>query len=587
MSYDLPTQNSSATSGVRTTQATDQAGNGPQNDLLYKLLAERKVAREFQLRKHPDWLENYELYRNKVRTNRLTQRQPVNIPLMKETVKTLLSKIDDPPNVDWKEKSGDEMKQIIYQQVWNERFRKDKFEWKDMLDKKNVLIYGLSTKMLNLCDDGVDVSVLDCYDVVYDPMMDPTDIETARFIIRQNLFRPLRDIMADERYSEEGKEALKTYVYTTSGLIQSGATQKEYQEKMQRLRSMGVKSVDFPTFAAGDVMVNLCEHYTNIWDIDKQKFVRRVVVYANDSITLLNETLDNLTGVDCWPFVLWSEDLEASDVYPDSVADMVRVPNKVINVWFSQQAENRTLQNFQMHWYDATDGNYKPQTYTPGPGVMLPAPGDPNKTIMPVNINGLDETFNAINFLTAIVERGTGATAIEKGSPEQGTQTLGEIQILQGSANERATSMAKFYRGSWYELACKWDKMMQANPPRKMKLYKTGPSGKVYEKVVYPSDWKSQAGYEPVVSSTSEQEAEQTKTLQKFLFVMQQFPNNSALRKVAQKRELESLDLTPDELKQIQDAETQMEQQAIAQSQIQPTPQPTAVNTMPTLAPAQ
>ena len=50
---------------------------------------------------------------------------------------------------------------------------------------------------------------------------------------------------------------------------------------------------------------------------------------------------------------------------------------------------------------------------------MLPAPGDPNKTIMPVDVQGLDETLNAINFLTSIAERASGATAIEKGQGEQ------------------------------------------------------------------------------------------------------------------------------------------------------------------------
>ena len=103
-----------------------------------KLINERKIARDFQERRHIDWNDNYELYRNKVRTNRLTQRQAVNIPLMKETVKTLLSKIDDPPNVDWKELSGDEMKELVYQEVWNDQFKRKKFEWIDVVDKKNV-----------------------------------------------------------------------------------------------------------------------------------------------------------------------------------------------------------------------------------------------------------------------------------------------------------------------------------------------------------------------------------------------------------------------------------------------------------------
>jgi len=108
------------------------------SDLMVKLSDEKKSGFDIQERKHNDWTENYELYRNKVKTNRLTQRQAVNIPLMKETVKTLLSKIDDAPNVDWKELTGDEQKELIYQEIWNQNGKDGNLELIDILDKKNV-----------------------------------------------------------------------------------------------------------------------------------------------------------------------------------------------------------------------------------------------------------------------------------------------------------------------------------------------------------------------------------------------------------------------------------------------------------------
>lgn len=541
------------------------------SDKMLKLKREAKAARDHQEHRHPDWNDNFELYRNKVRTNRLTQRQAVNIPLMKETVKTILSKIDDPPNVDWKEKSSDELKELIFQEMWNQAYRDQKLEWLDVLDKKNVLLYGLSTKFLNPDDYGVCISVLDVFDIVFDPLMNPMDIESARFVIRQNIFKNLREILADERYSEEGKDALKIWAETPSALIQSAQNKEEWEKKMERAKAMGVDHKDFATFSGGDVLVNLSEHYTLVWE--GGRFVRHVITYADSWCELLDDTLVNLTGVEELPFVLWFEDPETNDIYPDGVADLVRTPNKVVNVWYSQLIESRTLQNFGMHWYDATVQNYTPQTYEPGPGRMLPAPGKPSDVIMPVEINGLDETLTAIDYITSIVERGSGAVAIDKGVAEQGTQTLGEVQILVGKAMERSVSMQKFYRGSWYELATKWANLMHANPPQKMKLYRTGTSGKMYGKKVTPSDWKSEAGYEPIVSSTSEQEANNVKTVQKFAAVGAQFPNNKELRKISQRRQLELLDLTPDELKRVQDAQDEadaLEEKMQMQQQAQP-----------------
>lgn len=528
---------------------------------MQKLKRERDSAREHQERRHEDWNETYELYRNKVRTNRLTQRQSVNLPLMKETVKTILSKIDDPPQVDWKERSSDEMKEIIFQEIWNEQYKKQKLDWVDILDKKNVLLYGISAKFLNPQKDGIAIDVLDIYDVVFDPLMDPLDIETARFIVRQNIFKSLREILADPRYSDKGKNQLKIWAESPEGMLQSGENKEEFEKKMERALAMGVDHKDFPHFAGGDFIVSLSEHYTLEWNIATKAFERRVVVYADGWCELMDKTLKELTGIDDWPFVVWYEDPETNDIYPDGIGDLVRTPNKVLNVWYSQLIENRTLSNFRMHWYDATNEGYTPQTYEPGPGRMLPAPGNPKDTIQPVEISGLDESLTAIDFLTTIIERGSGAVAIEKGVGEEGSQTLGEVEIMVGKAMERSVAMQKFYRGSWYELCVKWEKMMQANAPKTLSLYRTGTSGKLYEKKVMPGDWKSKAGYEPVVSSTSEQEMNQVKSIQKFQYLMQQFPENKALRKIAQRRQLELLDFTPDELKLIQDEQDDMQQQ--------------------------
>jgi len=537
--------------------------------LLEKLKAEKEAANELQERKHSDWNDNYELYRNKVRTNRLTQRQAVNIPLMKETIKTLLSKIDDAPSIEWKELGGDEGKEIIYQEIWDTNFRENKLELADVIDKKNVLLYGISTKKLNISDKGVDIDVLDPFDVVYDPLMKVGEIETARFVVHQNIFRTLREILADDRYTKKGKDELKKWTNAPRGILQTHENLEVYRKKMDRLQAMGVSDRDFPLFAGGDRLINLTEHYTQMWE--KDKWVRRVVTYADDEVELLDEPLKDLLGVDFWPFQMWVEDPETTDIYSDSVADLVRTPNKVINVWYSQLVENRTLKNFQMHWF-MPGQNYTAQTYTPGPGAMFPSPpgDDINKVIKPVEISGLDDTMGAIEALTTIVERATGATALEKGESEGGQQTLGEVEILVGKSVERAIGFAKFYRIAWYETCVKWSKIMHANKPRIIELYKVGGTGKVYTKRAYAADWNSKVGYEPQVTSSSEQEQNEIKSIQKWQFIMQQHPENMVLRKVALKRELELLDLTPEEQKQITD---EFENPTQAQRQEQPTQQ--------------
>ncbi|HEV7242868.1 MAG TPA: hypothetical protein VGQ36_26820 [Thermoanaerobaculia bacterium] len=45
--------------------------------------------RRWRERRHPQWTENDQLYRDTDITNRLTQRQSENVPLMKATIRTL------------------------------------------------------------------------------------------------------------------------------------------------------------------------------------------------------------------------------------------------------------------------------------------------------------------------------------------------------------------------------------------------------------------------------------------------------------------------------------------------------------------
>jgi hypothetical protein len=66
--------------------------------------------------------------------------------------------------------------------------------------------------------------------------MSTGDVETARFIIHRNIFRTVREILADDRYTKEGKEKLKIWKESPPGILQSNENRKEWEEKMERLR---------------------------------------------------------------------------------------------------------------------------------------------------------------------------------------------------------------------------------------------------------------------------------------------------------------------------------------------------------------
>src|SRR5258708_5904913 len=67
----------------------------------------------YQYRRHPDWTENYTLYRDRVMVNRITQRQTVNIPMMKYIIMATLKAVDDPCDLYFRNRDNNEQKEIF------------------------------------------------------------------------------------------------------------------------------------------------------------------------------------------------------------------------------------------------------------------------------------------------------------------------------------------------------------------------------------------------------------------------------------------------------------------------------------------
>src|SRR5580700_10800344 len=97
-------------------------------DTIQKDLNSDRLWRE---RRHPQWTTNYELYRDTVITNRLTQRQSVNVPNMKKTLKTYLTQTNWPVDNEYEDKGNDAQKELFLNAYWeacSDRLRLDILE---------------------------------------------------------------------------------------------------------------------------------------------------------------------------------------------------------------------------------------------------------------------------------------------------------------------------------------------------------------------------------------------------------------------------------------------------------------------------
>ncbi len=541
----------------------------------------------YQERRHPQWTENYQLYRDTVIINRLTQRQSINVPLMKGTIKTILANIDEFPAIEFEELGNNKDKQIILNELWADFVSKDKLELKDIVDKKQVLLYGISWTKFNIVRGRIVTEIKEPFDILVDRYADPSDLDnTADHIIERGIYRTIDELADNPMYDKEAIARLKLKYGSQAGLVKAEEITQQMQAKNQRLSEMGVPDLDNPLI--GYTLVELKIHYKRVWDEEDKDFHWHAIVVC-DSEVLAGKPMKEILGIDASPFVKWSDDPERNDQYPDGVADIVRNPNKLLNANISALAENRILRNFGMNFYDATaNENWAPQTMEPTPFGWIPLPGKPSDVFQKVEIPDLSDSLDEMQYVQRIIESATAATSTTKGDTDQKKVTLGEVELAVSAAKERINSTTKFYMLAAKEKGDKWARIVNAMGDKleAVKLYKKSHKGNYFSKTVTAKDYQSEAGYTCKAVSSSEREKQGLETIQKLNAIKQDFPTNLAFKKIYDKKILEFGGLNPDEQKQVMDEEEQrMKQMEMMPMAPDPAPQLTAPqNAIPQLA---
>lgn len=528
-------------------------------DTIQKHLLSDRLFRE---RRHQQWTLNYELARDTVIVNRLTQRQSVNVPYMKKTLKTYLTQTNWPVDNYYEDKGNDKQKDIYLNEYWAacaDRLRLDILE---EVDRKQEWLYGRSFIKCNILDGWFYLEVLDPQDVLLDRYGNPWDINSCRRITHVGIYRTLSDVARNPMYDQEAVQRLREFFATKAGLIQAGQNAAIIADRARRLTEMGVPDATNPIL--GETYVELNEMQIKLWDDAKQEDVVTVVVTGNASEILMQKPMRDILGVNRYTIASWAGDTERTDLWSDGGADSVRQLNLVANARWSQKVENGMLANYGMHFYDASVAEgWTPTGYDPVPFGFYPLPGDPNKMLKRVDISEMADVFNELNWIDGEIQGVSGATAIETGqsdpTDQSGQQTAQEIQILAAKAKERSQNISKYHKRYWQDIGEIFVDLVMANGKdmRKPKLHKKSPSGKYYPKTLDLAQTYSTEGYKVKVGSKADKEADALEMIKKLNIATAQFPNNIPLQKISKEKTLDWLNLTPDERKSVMDFDDQ------------------------------
>jgi hypothetical protein len=437
--------------------------------------------------------------------------------------------------------------------MWGFTYDDQKLDLKDNLDKKVVGLQGRSFKYWYWQDGKVKVDIVDPYDIDIDTRVNPFDLNTASYFNHKNIFVPLRKILANKSYTPEGKSALKIYLQSRYGILRSREADQEYQQKLERLTELGAHNYD--DYASNDVIVELTRSYKLFFDETKKKFVRHLVVIAMDSVILYNKPIKDALGIDFLPWTTWASDPDLNDIWSDGVADSVRTINKVINMYFSQDLENRSYRNFGMYFYNTLNGQFQPQAFEAKPFGMYGVPGNPDEVLKQMKIEPLNDTTNVMEYLKNLVQSSVAQTPTERGEQLKSRTTLGEIELNLAVSKGRNQVVAKQYQSSWEESGRIWYELMKNNTFGQITLSKRGTDGEVYTKSFSKSDWAVPAGYDCKVEMQSEREQNDDIEFKKIQYVKSQYLNNPVAMKLAKRKELEILGWTPEEIDEVLQAE--------------------------------
>lgn len=532
--------------------------------------ANKDISRQFKERRLNQWNENYYLSRDKVQTNRLTQRQTVNIPIIRDTIQTWMSKIDEQPDLSFETRgrsAGEEDQELLVNEMWNFTKDSEKLDQKDNLDKKIVGLQGRSFKFWYWKDGQVKCDIVDPYDIDVDPKVNVFDLETASFVNHKHIYVPLRNILANSTYDATAKMQLKGYLDTKSGILAASQTNEEDQMRKDRLQTLGVHNFD--EYRAQDVVVELNRSYQLRWHENENRFVRHLVVIAMDSVVLYDKPLMDAIGMERLPFTTWASDPDLNDFWSDSIADNVRTVNKVVNMYFSQDLENRAYRNFGMYFFNTKGGHFKPGAFEAKPFGMYGVDGNPDEMIKQMNIQPLADTQNSIEYLKTMIQSSVAQTPTERGVQEKAGTTLGEVQLSLQQSQNRQQVVAKQYRQSWLDGGQIWYELLNANAKGMFRLYKKGGDGKTYSKDIYPTDWQNPKGYDVKIEIKADKEANNDLEFKKLQYVKGSYIDNPVAMQIAKKKELEILGWTPEEIQQVLDAEMQQEQAMMPEEQLQ------------------
>jgi hypothetical protein len=200
----------------------------------------------------------------------------------------------NPADLELEGYDNDGIRELLMNAYMDEVLEDNKYELLDVVDKKNVAIYGRSWTRLNIVDGFPKIAIHDAFDVLIDRYALPWDIDSARRITLVGLYRSLFDLELNPLYDKAAIAKLRTFFATKQGLVIAAQNSQIVADRAKRLEDMGVPDVQYPLLS--ETYVELNEQQRKVWHPDEGQDVIHVIVTANASIFDRHAVREEIAG---------------------------------------------------------------------------------------------------------------------------------------------------------------------------------------------------------------------------------------------------------------------------------------------------
>src|SRR3990167_5606164 len=265
---------------------------------LQMLLNNKEAGFNYRRRREEDWRENYLLYRDKVMVDRLIQRQSVNLPLMKTTLRTVLKDVDDMPVIVFQNLNNDKQAEVFQNEHWKKTLELNNAEIQDIVDKKQDFFYGRTFDSWQVEDGLIIFDIEDSEDMLVDRFMNPYNLDSSRFLIHTHIFKPLSTLKNNPDYDQKEVKKLELFFESQLGIIKAKDNENSLQQKNKKMADMGVTDVEDPVL--GETYVELTMHFvfrTNE-KVDGKEVPEQIFVYieAEEQTILMKKRQEEIIG---------------------------------------------------------------------------------------------------------------------------------------------------------------------------------------------------------------------------------------------------------------------------------------------------